>query len=84
MLIEKLRRAAGQYETHSLIIGGGVSANSAIRGRVMELGRELGLPVFIPPMPFCTDNAAMIAGLAYPLLLAGKVADLSLDAVATV
>jgi tRNA A37 threonylcarbamoyltransferase TsaD len=34
-------------------------------------------------MRFCTDNAAMIAGLAHPLLLAGKTADLSLEAVAT-
>jgi tRNA A37 threonylcarbamoyltransferase TsaD len=35
-------------------------------------------------MQFCTDNAAMIAGLAHPLLLANKTADLSMEAIATV
>ncbi|HVS72585.1 MAG TPA: tRNA (adenosine(37)-N6)-threonylcarbamoyltransferase complex transferase subunit TsaD [Phycisphaerae bacterium] len=84
MLIEKLRRAAARSETRSLIIGGGVSANSAIRAAVTKLGHELHLPVFIPPMQFCTDNAAMIAGLAHPLLLANKTADLSMEAIATI
>ncbi len=83
ILTEKLRRATRQYEARSVIVGGGVSANSAIRTRVQALGRELGLPVFLPAMRYCTDNAAMIAGLAYPLLRAGKVADLALEAIAT-
>ena len=72
MLVEKLRRAANRYETHSLIIGGGVSANTAIRKAVLNLAEDLRIPAFIPPMRYCTDNAAMIAGLAHPLLLAGK------------
>ncbi|HUO07728.1 MAG TPA: tRNA (adenosine(37)-N6)-threonylcarbamoyltransferase complex transferase subunit TsaD [Phycisphaerae bacterium] len=84
MLTVKLRRAAARFETRSLIIGGGVSANTAIRKAVQELGRELGLPVFIPPMRYCTDNGAMIAGIAYPLLQSGKVSELSLDTIATV
>ena len=84
MLIEKLRRAAARYPAKSLLIGGGVSANSAIRTAVVDLGRKLHLPVFIPPLPYCTDNAAMIAGLAHPLLLAGKTAALNLETVATV
>jgi len=83
ILVEKLRRATRQYEARCLIVGGGVSANSAIRTRVQALGRELRRPVFIPPMKYCTDNAAMIAGLACPLLQSGKVADLTLEAVAT-
>ena len=84
MLTEKLRRAAARYPARSLMIGGGVSANSAIRRAVMELGVELDLPVFIPPLRYCTDNAAMIAGLAYPLLMAGKTATLAMETVATV
>lgn len=83
MLIEKLRRAAARYETRSLMVGGGVSANSVIRRRLLELGGELGVPVLIPPLRFCTDNAAMTAGLGYHLLKAGKVADLNLEAIAT-
>ncbi len=84
MLVEKLRRAANRYETRSLIVGGGVSANTAIRKAVLDLAEELQIPAFIPPMRYCTDNAAMIAGLAHPLLLAGKISPLSLDTIATV
>jgi len=84
MLTEKIRRAANRFPTRSLIIGGGVSANTAIRKAVTDLGHELSLPVFIPPMRYCTDNAAMIAGLAHPLLLAGKTATLAMETIATV
>ncbi|HEY4329848.1 MAG TPA: tRNA (adenosine(37)-N6)-threonylcarbamoyltransferase complex transferase subunit TsaD [Phycisphaerae bacterium] len=84
MLTEKLRRAASQFPARSLIIGGGVSANTQIRRAVTHLGTELNLPVFIPPMQFCTDNAAMIAGLGHQLLSANRLADLSLQTIATV
>jgi tRNA A37 threonylcarbamoyltransferase TsaD len=50
---------------------------------MIELGEERGLPIHLPPMPFCLDNAAMIAGLADTLLAAGKTDDLSLPAIAT-
>ena len=84
MLVEKLRRAAARYESHALIIGGGVSANSAIRAAVVDLGKELNLQVFIPPLRYCTDNGAMVAGLGHRLLAAGRVADLNLETIATV
>jgi len=85
MLTEKLRRAAARYpQAKSLIIGGGVSANTAIRAAVQKLGHHLDLAVFIPPLEYCTDNAAMIAGMAYPLLLKNKLATLALETVATV
>ncbi len=84
MLVEKLRRAARRYEARAILIGGGVSANRVIRKRVLELGEELGLAVFIPPMRYCTDNGAMIAGLGEGLLRRGKVAGWGLEAVATV
>ena len=66
----KLGRAAGQGSYRSLIVGGGVSANSWLRQRVGVFGDEHGLSVHLPPDPLCVDNAAMIAGLAYPLLAA--------------
>ncbi len=84
MLVEKLRRAASRFETRSILIGGGVSANTAIRKAVIRLGEELNKPVFIPPMQYCTDNGAMIAGMGAALLKKGIVADLRLDTVATV
>ncbi len=67
----------------SLIIGGGVSANSLLRRRAAEWGPPQGLDVFLPDMAYCMDNAAMIAGHAFHLLEAGRVDDLHLPAVAS-
>lgn len=67
----------------SLLIGGGVSANSLLRKRAVELGAERGLTVCLPPMSLCLDNAAMIAGFAYEQFRAGDFADYSLPAVST-
>jgi len=87
-VMTKLKRAVKHLETQgrrpeSLIIGGGVSANSLLRTRALALGRQLGLTVHIPPLALCVDNAAMIAGLAHCKLQAGTVDDLSLSVIAT-
>ena len=84
MLVEKLRRAAARFPAQAIMIGGGVSANRAIRAAVTALGVEVNLPVFIPPLRFCTDNAAMVGGIAYDLLRSGQMADLNLETIATV
>jgi N6-L-threonylcarbamoyladenine synthase len=76
-LLTKIRRAAARIGARSVIIGGGVSANRGLR----EAMKTFELPVHFPPMQFCTDNAAMSAGLAHPLLLAGKRSELDLDAI---
>ena len=80
-LVIKLRRAVEQTGAKSVVIGGGVSANRALRAAVAE---GLDVPAFVPPRAYCTDNAAMIAGLGAVQLEAGDVADLTLDATATV
>jgi N6-L-threonylcarbamoyladenine synthase len=69
-VILKLERAVTHMTNQgnaprSLVIGGGVSANSLLRTRVAELGERLGLAVRIPAFAYCLDNAAMIAGLAH-------------------
>lgn len=74
---EKLSRAVKLTGARSIIIGGGVSANRGLRAAM----KEFPLPVFFPPMQYCTDNAAMSAGLAHPLFEAGKFSTLELDAV---
>lgn len=84
MLVEKIRRGIKQYPVKSILVGGGVSANSVIRKQLELVGRELAIPVFIPPLRYCTDNAAMTAGLGYHLWRAGKTAGLELEAIATV
>jgi N6-L-threonylcarbamoyladenine synthase len=77
VLVEKIRRAARQIKARSVIIGGGVSANSGLRAAVADFSS----PVFFPRMEYCSDNAAMTAGLAAELLAAGKTSPLDLDAV---
>jgi N6-L-threonylcarbamoyladenine synthase len=84
MLVEKLRRGAARIQARSIVIGGGVTANTAIRAAVIGLGKELGLPVHIPPFAYCTDNGAMIAGMGGLLLSHQKTSDLRLDTIATV
>ena len=76
VIIEKLKRAAKRTGARSIVIGGGVSANSAVR----EYTAKLGLPVYLPLLKYCTDNAAMIAGLGQHLFDQGVRDDLSMDA----
>jgi N6-L-threonylcarbamoyladenine synthase len=59
-LIARTRKALERTGLQRLAIGGGVAANSELRSAVAELG----VPVWVPPMELCTDNAAMIAGAA--------------------
>jgi N6-L-threonylcarbamoyladenine synthase len=87
-LLIKIGRALDQMAAQgrparSLLIGGGVSANSLLRAQALDLGRRRGLRVGLPPMSLCLDNAAMIGGLGYHQLQAHQVDDLTLPAMAT-
>jgi N6-L-threonylcarbamoyladenine synthase len=59
-LVARTRAAMEREGLRRLAIGGGVAANSELRAAVTELG----VPVWVPPLELCTDNAAMIAGAA--------------------
>jgi N6-L-threonylcarbamoyladenine synthase len=59
-LVSRTRAALEREGIQRLAIGGGVAANSELR----EAVRGLGVPVWVPPIELCTDNAAMIAGAA--------------------
>ncbi len=87
-VILKLKRAFDLQASRGtkpvgLLCGGGVTANSRLRLELDAFARARNLTLRIPKLEYCVDNAAMIAGLAYPLLQAGKVADLSLEPVPT-
>jgi N6-L-threonylcarbamoyladenine synthase len=58
--LRRFRDVAGQAPT-SLVIAGGVAANSAIRRGLQRLGAETGIRLVMPPPALCTDNGAMIA-----------------------
>jgi len=80
----KLGRAARAVGAKTLLLGGGVAANSTLRSDLGKLASRLGGRLRMPELRFCMDNAAMIAGLGYHHLKAGRVDDLSLTARATV
>lgn len=75
----KLGRALDANPCRTLLVGGGVSANSKLRGALAALGESRVLDVRLPPMRYCIDNAAMVAGLAFALREAGRVDDLTLE-----
>jgi N6-L-threonylcarbamoyladenine synthase len=77
VITKKLRRSIDQFDARSVIIGGGVSANRGLRSALSSFP----VPVYFPAMEYCTDNAAMIAGLAHILFAAGQFAALDLDAI---
>ena len=81
MLVENTKKALEETKLKKLALAGGVSANSYIRERFLNLGKELGIDVYFPNLDLCTDNAAMIASSGYYNYLAGKLSDLNLNAI---
>lgn len=77
VIVEKLSRAVRRIGARSVIVGGGVSANRGLR----EALSSLETPVFFPQLQYCTDNAAMSAGLGHVYFDQRRFNDLNLDAV---
>jgi N6-L-threonylcarbamoyladenine synthase len=63
-LVARIEKALEREGLRRLAIGGGVAANSELRAAVEGLGLPQAVPVSVPPLELCTDNAAMIAGAA--------------------
>lgn len=72
ILLDKLVKAALQTGIREITIGGGVSANSALRERIVAEGAKRGWNTYLPEFKFTTDNAAMIAIAGYFHYLAGE------------
>ena len=83
VLVEKTKRAADRTNARTVLLGGGVAANSVLREALLRMCQETQRRLLVAPKPLCTDNAAMVASLAYYKYLAGDFADLSLEAKAT-
>lgn len=60
----KTERAMEMYSPNSLIVCGGVAANRLLREEMKELSNTSGIPLFMPEMEYCTDNAAMVGAMA--------------------
>lgn len=80
-LVSKTLAAAVDYGVATLLVTGGVAANSELRATFNARATDEGIPVLFPSRQLSTDNAAMIAAAAYPRFLAGELAgtDLSSD-----
>jgi N6-L-threonylcarbamoyladenine synthase len=80
-IMRNVRKGLKQHpEVRSMLIGGGVSANSRLRAELAALGEKRGMEVRLPRMEYCLDNAAMIAGLAAHRYERGMFDDLTLSA----
>lgn len=77
VITRKLQRAMRKTRAKTVIIGGGVSANRGLR----EALAKFPVPVWVPELKYCTDNAAMSAGLAELKFQRGEMSGLELDAV---
>ncbi len=81
VLVDKTFLASKMYNARGILLGGGVAANSRLRQRMEEKSKETGIPVYCPSLRLCTDNAAMVAGLAYRKYLEGDISLLDVEAI---
>lgn len=78
VLVGKTIAAARKSGVGTVVVGGGVAANSALRAALATACASDGLALHLTPMKYCTDNAAMIAALGHHQFRAGRL--LALDA----
>ncbi len=79
VLAVKTRLAAQEYHVKQVVLAGGVAANLSLRQRIERELAPLAIRLSYPPIDFCTDNAAMIAGAAYFHLCLGERHGFDLD-----
>ncbi|MFA5238640.1 MAG: tRNA (adenosine(37)-N6)-threonylcarbamoyltransferase complex transferase subunit TsaD [Phycisphaerae bacterium] len=80
-LIKKTKRAAEKIGAKTILLGGGVAANTLLRTRLQEMCDSMkpAKKLLVAPKQYCTDNAVMVASLAYYKFKAGLFADLTLE-----
>lgn len=79
VLVRKLEWAMRKTGIRSIVLSGGVAANSGLRKRVDEMADEREVKVFLPSLALCTDNAAMIAAAAYHHYVEGDISGLDFN-----
>ena len=81
VLVQKSLEALSETNLDTLVLAGGVAANSALERRLREASAEHGIHFYYPDKILCTDNAAMIACRGYYQSRVGLFSDLRLNAV---
>lgn len=84
VITRKTMKAIEEYNVKNLILAGGVAANSGIRNSLEEACKNKNINFTMPPLIYCTDNAAMIGAAAYYANEKGIKADLNLNAKANI
>ena len=79
-IVKKVGLALDKTGTKTLVMAGGVAANSHIRSALTELCKKRGVEFVTPSLKLCGDNAAMVAAAGYFEYARGKRADTSLNA----
>ncbi len=82
-LTTNLMKAAKDTNSKTIVIAGGVSANSLLRSELQRLCDERGLKLYMPPKSLCGDNAAMVGAQGYYEFISGNTAQQDLNAYAT-
>ena len=82
-LVTNFLKAAEDLGVNTLVTAGGVSANSLLRSRLTEECNKKGYKLYMPPKELCGDNAAMVGAQGYYEYLDNNLADMSLNATAT-
>ncbi|MBD8026472.1 tRNA (adenosine(37)-N6)-threonylcarbamoyltransferase complex transferase subunit TsaD [Ureibacillus sp. Re31] len=81
VLTTKTVRAAKEFNVKQVIAAGGVSANKGLRSSLEQAFEKEKIPFTVPPLKFCTDNAAMIGAAATYMYEAGVRGDLSMNGI---
>ena len=83
ILCDHTLQAAAETNAKTVVLAGGVSANSELRAAMQQRCEQMGIRLCYPPLPLCGDNAAMVGAQAYYEFCAGNTATMQLNAVAT-
>ena len=83
LLVGNTVKAATHLNANTIVLAGGVSANSGLRAGMEAACKEQGYALYAPPLSLCGDNGAMVAAQGYYELLAGHTAGMELNAVAS-
>ncbi len=80
VLARKAFEAAAEFKAASVVLSGGVACNSSLRERFRKCAAASKLKLFIAPPKYCTDNAAMVAAIAWRRYKQGRFDNIGLDA----